>query len=41
MGKWWQRNPTVRLDEVVERIMNAVWDGLNTMLKRARRQKHS
>jgi AcrR family transcriptional regulator len=41
MGKWWQRNPTVRLDDVVERIMNAVWDGLNTMLKRARRQKHS
>jgi hypothetical protein len=41
MAKWWQRNPTVRLDDVVERIMSVVWDGLDTSLKRARRSKNS
>jgi AcrR family transcriptional regulator len=41
MAKWWQHHPAVRVEDVVERIMSAVWDGLDTMLKRAKRQKAS
>ncbi|EHN12736.1 Transcriptional regulator TetR family [Patulibacter medicamentivorans] len=29
LARWWRRNPGVPLDDVVERLMTVVWDGLS------------
>jgi AcrR family transcriptional regulator len=36
LAKWWQRNPDVPLETVVERIVVVFWDGLNEIHVRAR-----
>jgi hypothetical protein len=36
LAKWWQRNPDVPLETVVERIVIVFWDGLHEIHIRAR-----
>ncbi len=37
LAKWWQRHPEVAVEEVLQRMMDAVWEGIAAMLRRAAR----
>lgn len=35
LAKWWQRHPSVTLDQVVQHIIDATWPGFDASIKRA------